>query len=250
MDKISINIYLDNMHSKVLFDDIDKAIELTFIDASHSQLDNVLFFKGDTLFHKSAQGEIHFDWVKMLSSHHNKKYSLSKEPFAKALKIKANNDSLIADLTCGSGKDAMLLLAYGARLELYERNPIVYLLCFDALRRLKKSTLFDSDLSIYKEPMLNFGQITKSECHKFDALYYDPMFPPKKKKSALARKEMEVFKNIVGSDQDICDFLKTLIGNHPHIVLKRPIKEEKFFKNAISYTGKTTRYDVYLNHIA
>jgi 16S rRNA (guanine1516-N2)-methyltransferase len=70
---------------------------------------------------------------------------------------------------------------------------------------------------------------------------------PSKKKSALARKEMRIFKDLVGEDLDSTLFLEWALKTATErVVIKRPlealpIKE----KPSASYFGKSTRYDMY-----
>jgi 16S rRNA (guanine1516-N2)-methyltransferase len=70
---------------------------------------------------------------------------------------------------------------------------------------------------------------------------------PEKKKSALPRKEMQIFKEIVGADLDCVnylDFARTVARDR--VVVKRPLTAPpiKTDTNA-QYVGKTTRYDMY-----
>ncbi len=241
----NIKIYLDNVDNAKskdyygYFKAVDHSIKLDFryLDQESEHVKYLIFKDGRLSYHFNDQ-VISFDWLNEYSYHKKKQYRISKEPLAKSLKIKGGGERHIADLTCGTGKDAMLLLSFGAKVTLFERNPIVYLLAFDALRRLENENV-----------TLFFGSIQQDMMSQFDALYYDPMYPEKKKKSAKARKEMEVFKEVVGADEDHIEFLKNLIESHAHVVIKRPMNKGPLFSSQISYSGKTTRYDLYLNHL-
>lgn len=202
------------------------------------ELCDYLYFEDDKLqFHSEELGEMCFNFEEIYSYHQRQKYALSKEPLAKALAIKgAGEKRSIWDTTCGTGKDSLLIHYFGAELTSFERNPAVYLLLKDALRR------YPMDFHLV------FGDASKinSSMDRPEVIYYDPMYPSKKK-SALPRKEMRIFKEMVGEDLDASDFLEwALTTATERVVVKRsleaaPIKE----KPTASYTGKSTRYDMY-----
>jgi 16S rRNA (guanine1516-N2)-methyltransferase len=75
----------------------------------------------------------------------------------------------------------------------------------------------------------------------------DPMYPVKKK-SAKSRKEMELFKSIVGTDDDadeLFEFARKREG--ARVVVKRPLHGVFVDKSCTrSFKGKSTRYDMYI----
>ena len=77
-------------------------------------------------------------------------------------------------------------------------------------------------------------------------IYYDPMYPSKKK-SALPRKEMRIFKEIVGEDRDSDLFFNWAIKTATdRVVIKRPLDAPFIGREPhASYKGKSTRYDMY-----
>lgn len=198
--------------------------------------DYLYFAEGKLHFHSSDLGEMCFNFEELYHYHQRQNYALSKEPLAKALAIKgAGEKRVIWDTTCGTGKDSLLIHFFGAQLTAFERNPAIFLLLEDALRR------FPLDINLL------FGDASKlSETIRPAVIYYDPMYPSKKK-SALARKEMRIFKDLVGEDLDSSEFLEWALQTATdRVVVKRPlealpIKE----KPAASYIGKSTRYDMY-----
>lgn len=199
--------------------------------------DYLHFSEGKLNFHSSELGLMCFDFQDIYSYHKRQNYALSKEPLAKALGIKgAAEKRIIWDATCGTGKDSLLIHYFGANLTSFERNPAVYLLLKDALRRYPMS--FD----------LVFGDASKLASPEIrpEVIYYDPMYPAKKK-SALARKEMRIFKEIVGEDNDSKDFLEWAMKTATErVVIKRPLEALPVKENpTASYTGKSTRYDMY-----
>lgn len=198
--------------------------------------DYLYFREGILHFHSSELGEMSFDFHELMSYHQSQNYALSKEPLAKALGIRGISEKrVIWDTTCGTGKDSLLISIFGAKLTSFERHPAVYLLLKDALRR------FPVDFH------LEFGDARAlSHTIRPEVIYYDPMYPAKKK-SALPRKEMRIFKDMVGDDPDSSEFLTWALNTATErVVVKRPLEAQAIKeKPTASYTGKSTRYDMY-----
>jgi len=81
-----------------------------------------------------------------------------------------------------------------------------------------------------------------------DAVYLDPMFPPKRKKSAAVNKEMRLLRELVGDDLDAPDLLEVARGvARERVVVKRPDHAPPLAPYpSMSFLGKLVRYDVYL----
>jgi 16S rRNA (guanine1516-N2)-methyltransferase len=76
----------------------------------------------------------------------------------------------------------------------------------------------------------------------------DPMFPPKRKCSALAKKSLRVLRDLVGDDEDALELFE-ICRRHAanRVVVKRPDHVPPLFANpTTSYEGKLVRYDVYI----
>jgi 16S rRNA (guanine1516-N2)-methyltransferase len=204
--------------------------------------DYLYFDQNKLFFHSVESGEMSFDFEQMWNYHQKQNYALSKEPLAKALGIKGEIKPFIWDSTCGTGKDSVLIKFFGSRLFSFERNPIIYLLLQDALRR------FPMDLTLHNT---NASTLTSTfiKENRPDVIYYDPMYPEKlgSKKSALPRKEMQIFKQIVGEDLDCIDFVTWAKSvARERVVVKRSLAAKPLLENpTASYEGKSTRYDMY-----
>lgn len=202
--------------------------------------DYLFFDNGKLQFHSAELGKMSFDFLEQFSYHQKCKYAISKEPLARALAIKgAGEKRKIWDATCGTGKDSLLIFYFGAELVAFERNPAIYLLLKDAMR------LYPLDFQI------NFGDASKeaidfNSSARPEVIYYDPMYPTKKK-SALARKEMRIFKEIVGADEDSALFFEWAMKTATdRVVIKRPLEASFIVREpTASYKGKSTRYDMY-----
>lgn len=207
-----------------------------------------LYFFENELYLKNEDNSFSLNWFSDLKRHLSNDYSLAQEPLAKALGVKKSKCLTIADATLGTGKDAILMLSFGAFVTGYERNLNVFCLCLDAFRRAKLIAINQSFAVEYFEKLsLVYGQVIDNpDSYKdIDVFYYDPMYP-EKKKSALARKEMQVFQDLVGADLDIDEQLVQLIQTRKKVILKRPLKSQVLLKPSAQFKGKTTRYDLYL----
>jgi len=81
-----------------------------------------------------------------------------------------------------------------------------------------------------------------------DCIYLDPMFPPKRKKSALAKKSMVLLRDLLGDDEDKEQlFAAAMQAAGKRVVVKSPDYADPLgSKPSASYAGKLMRYDVYL----
>ena len=81
-----------------------------------------------------------------------------------------------------------------------------------------------------------------------DVVYLDPMFPVRTK-SALVKKEMRVFHDLVGDDDDAPALLKAALdAGVRRVVVKRPRVSDYLGGEAPSHqcVGKSNRFDIYL----
>jgi 16S rRNA (guanine1516-N2)-methyltransferase len=80
-----------------------------------------------------------------------------------------------------------------------------------------------------------------------DAVYLDPMFPPRRKKSALAKKSIRIVRALVGDDPDAAELLSIALAHaRERVVVKRLDDAPPLMPGPIaSITGTTVRYDVY-----
>ena len=153
----------------------------------------------------------------------------------------------VLDATAGLGQDAFVLACLGCRLQLLERNPVVYAILQDGIRRLRGCGLPDiaGNVSLRQGSLLTMTQWPYG--NGIDVIYLDPMFPEKKKKS-LVKKEMQVFHDLVGDDADCDDLLRcALQAPVKRVVVKRPRLAPVLngLKPEAVLSGKRCRYDIY-----
>ena len=234
--KLNIQSFHIAPETAFLTDFVNKKLVDIQITSEMSNADDYLYFKNNQLyFHSKNLGIMTFDFASDLRYHQRQKYALSKEPLAKALGLVGMPDKDVWDATCGTGKDALLISHFKAKLTTFERHPAVYLLLADAKRRCAVN--FE----------IIFGNASLMlPINRPAVIYYDPMYP-EKKKSALARKEMRIFKDIVGVDLDASEFLDWArsFATERVVVKRSRLAPNIGPKPSASYEGKSTRYDMY-----
>ncbi len=177
-----------------------------------------------------------------LAQHENffRRSSLQNELLARAVGVKGPFRPKILDLTAGLLGDTLLLLAFGCEVWVVERHPVIRFLISSALQnahhpRLNNLRFLSQDASSILDQNL-----------PVDVIYFDPMFEDANHK-ASPRKEMRIFRHLVGKDLDAqIVFFKALSTKPKRLVIKRPRNSTPLgTKPSVEYNGKSTRYDAY-----
>ena len=166
--------------------------------------------------------------------------------FNQAIGKKTNT---ILDATGGWGGDALLMCAQGYTVTILERNPIMALLLEDAMLRLSE-TNWVIENQIVSPKVINIDAIDyfKNNDVRYDCVYLDPMFPPKRKKSAATNKNMQLLHWLIGEDVDAENLAdKVIASNCSRLVVKRPNYAEPLLDEpSVQFSSKLVHYDVYL----
>jgi len=155
----------------------------------------------------------------------------------------------IVDATTGWGQDSLHIFRMGYDLRCIERSPIMFELLDDAYKRLENVGWVKS-LNV-KPPELILGNainVLAELQQRPECIYIDPMFPPKRKKSALAKKSMTILRDLLGDDEDKAQLFEAAYRSATkRVVVKSPDYAEPIAgKPTESFSGKLLRYDVYL----
>lgn len=161
-------------------------------------------------------------------------------------KAVGKNASAVIDATAGMGQDAALLATLGYTVLAIERSVIIAALLEDGLRRAEAdpalAKAFGGRLSIRHADARDVIVATP-----VDAICIDPMFPPKRKASALAKKSIRMVRDIVGDDGDSAELLAKARQFCHRVIVKRPTHAEPIAEApTMHFAGKLVRYDVYL----
>ncbi|NNC99257.1 MAG: class I SAM-dependent methyltransferase [Gammaproteobacteria bacterium] len=189
-------------------------------------------------------------------------YSIDVEKFSRqyasypAPKRGALNQALgrktraVIDATAGWGSDALLMCAQGFTVTLLERNPIMALLLEDAMTRFSTTGFAQKHqipaplvMQVDAIDFLSKPQVTG------DCVYLDPMFPPKRKKSAAVNKYIQFLQWLVGEDQDAVALASNALGSGcSRVVVKRPDYALPLLEQpSQQFSSKLVHYDVYLS---
>ncbi|CAH9053830.1 Ribosomal RNA small subunit methyltransferase J [Pseudoalteromonas holothuriae] len=194
-------------------------------------------------------GAVLVDFVTGAAAHRRKFGGGKGQAIAKAVGLNKGATPHVLDATAGLGRDAFVLAALGCKVTLHERHPVVAALLYDGLQRAYQ----DAEIGDW---MQNNMQMEFGSSHDLlinttlqpDVVYLDPMFPHREK-SALVKKEMRVFQDLVGADNDadnLLDFAYQLASKRA--VVKRP-DYAPFLNNkapSMQITTKKNRFDVYV----
>jgi len=155
----------------------------------------------------------------------------------------------VIDATAGLGHDAALLAAMGLNVTAIERSAILALMLEEALQRAdadeRAARLLGDRLRIVHgdaRTLLTSGGL------KADCIYLDPMFPPKRRTSALAGKEIRLVRALVGDDDDAADLLAIARRCAPRVAVKRPRHAQPLATDVhATIKGTLMRYDIYMS---
>jgi 16S rRNA (guanine1516-N2)-methyltransferase len=150
----------------------------------------------------------------------------------------------VLDATAGLGRDAFVLASLGCKVHMLERHPLLAALLADALARAHHMPdIRDAATRLSLESRDALDVLTEDT--QYDVIYLDPMYPETNKK-ALPKKNMQVLRGLLGSDDASGLLEHALATNVSRIVIKRPKHAPKTPAPSVSITGKQTRFDVYV----
>lgn len=217
---------------------------------------------------KGAPGPVRAEFVTGKMGYRREHGGGSGQLVARAVGLQKTKAGLhVLDATAGLGQDAFVLASLGCRVSLFERNPVIHALLADGLARaalnmdcapiIARMTLqpgssidwlrnaAESAIEIAIESAADDTSSDKQAAA--DVVYLDPMFPHREK-SALVKKEMQVFRTVVGDDDDSEVLLEAaLAAARYRVVVKRPRKAMAISgpEPGARVEGKSSRYDIY-----
>ena len=195
-----------------------------------------------------APGPVRVDFVEGALAHRRQFGGGSGQMIAKAIGIAQGVRPRILEATAGLGRDGFVLAGLGCEVTLIERQPIIAALLADGLNRAHA----DLDVApIASRMRLMTGNaislMREWQGEPPQVIHLDPMFPHREK-SALVKKEMRIFRPLVGDDLDAPALLAAALELASHrVVVKRPRKAPCIEGPKPAYTleGKSSRYDIY-----
>ncbi|QRY81981.1 class I SAM-dependent methyltransferase [Pseudomonas sp. PDNC002] len=195
-----------------------------------------------------SPGPVRVDFLEGATAHRRQFGGGTGQMIAKAVGIQQGVRPHVLDATAGLGKDAFVLATLGCEMDLTERQPIIAALLEDGLARAAGD--FEVGGIVARMRLLPGNSIERMAAWEGEApqvIYLDPMFPHRDK-SALVKKEMRLFRPLVGDDLDAPALLEAALKLASHrVVVKRPRKAPIIEGQKPSYSleGKSSRYDIY-----
>ncbi len=198
---------------------------------------------------KGAPGPVRAEFVSGKMGYRREHGGGTGQLVARAVGLQKTRACLhVVDATAGLGQDAFVLASLGCRVTMFERHPVIHALLEDGLAR---AALNVECSDIIGRMELRGGSsinwLEQAESESADVVYLDPMFPHRDK-SALVKKEMQVFRLLVGDDDDSERLLAAALGHARYrVVVKRPRKASAIAgpEPSTRVEGKSSRYDVY-----
>jgi 16S rRNA (guanine1516-N2)-methyltransferase len=193
----------------------------------------------------SQSRALQIDFIKDHLNYQRRGLRGKSELLAKALGL-AKGTRKVLDLSAGMGIDAVFMTQLGFQVTAIERSKLLFVLLDEALKAApalqeKLKFICANSYEYLKNPLAS---------HEVDAIFFDPMYPHKKK-TALPKQEMVVFRELVGDDQDAAQVLEeALKWPVSRVVVKRPLGAEELLPGVRhSFEGKVIRYDVYMRSV-
>ncbi|MCK7544454.1 class I SAM-dependent methyltransferase [Marinobacter bryozoorum] len=170
---------------------------------------------------------------------------------ARAVGLKRTHQTLhILDATAGLGQDAFVLAGLGHRVTMLERSPVIHALLEDGLARAagdETTAPVVARMALIHADSISWLQQRAGQEPVADVIHLDPMFPHRDK-SAAVKKEMQLFRPIVGDDPDAADLLAAALDCARYRVVVKRSRRAPAIPGpapALKLDGKSSRYDVY-----
>ncbi len=185
---------------------------------------------------------LEIDFIKDHLNYQRRGLRGKNELLAKALGY-AKGVHRVLDLSAGLGIDAVFMTQLGFQVTSVERSKLLFVLLNEALGRAPE---LQSKLQFVSADSYEYLRSPESS-REVDAIFFDPMYPHKKK-AALPKQEMVVFRELVGHDEDAARVLEEAMKwPVSRVVVKRPLAAEELLPGVRhAYEGKVVRYDVYM----
>lgn len=155
----------------------------------------------------------------------------------------------VLDLTAGFGADAYRLAAAGYRVRAWERHPAIHALAAAGWLAAVRAGRTEPVAATRLEFIWGDGVEAKDEMQGATVgAYFDPMYPPSKRRSALRKRPLRVLRELLGAEESPIPLVEAACERLPRVVVKRPHRAPPLVEGAShSLESKLVRFDVYLN---
>jgi 16S rRNA (guanine1516-N2)-methyltransferase len=168
-----------------------------------------------------------------------------KQPLPKAI----GDYKTVVDATAGFGMDAVRLALMGYQVVAIEQSPIISAMLRDGLWRVEQIPEMKHAIGKRVRFIESNSVEHLQQMREVEVVYIDPMFPPKRKKSALPPGHIQTLQSIVGHDipeKTQMLFDTAMQSATRRVVIKRPTHAPTMAHNPVAvHEGKLVRYEVY-----
>jgi 16S rRNA (guanine1516-N2)-methyltransferase len=167
----------------------------------------------------------------------------------------AQTCAVVIDATAGLGTDTIALAIMGFQVVALERHPLVAALLSARLQQIDAKLAQRIEFK-FTDACDFFADLSRACRHDGDTrtrmieprvIYLDPMYPQKRRPSALPSLELQTLRRLLGTDSSTGSlFHQALAAATRRVVVKRPRQASPLGTNPDgSHEGKLVRYDVY-----
>ena len=200
---------------------------------------------------KNAPGPVSTEFVSGAARHRRLYGGGRNQALARAVGMKRGFNPKVLDATAGLGRDAFVLACIGCQVDLLERSPVIHALLENGILRSVSDPstakiVCDRMHLIHADTIQYLRELEIN--HLPDVIYMDPMYPDRTK-SALVKKEMRLFKKVIGDDVDAGELLSVALESSvKRVVVKRPRQAPNIggLEPFTMIQTKNTRYDIYI----
>ncbi len=192
----------------------------------------------------------YIDFLSKKLTYRRQHATVRRETLARALGLKHTTQTTIVDATAGLARDSFILAALGFEITLLERSPLITELLMDGFHRAR----LDAKVApiVQRMHLIQTDAVTWLRQHsgasRPEIIYLDPMYPDRNN-TALAKKDLRIFQEIIGADSDSALLLPAaLTCATKRVVVKRPRLSENLadIPPSFSQEGSSSRFDIYL----
>lgn len=169
-----------------------------------------------------------------------------RDPLVRAL---GRETRRVVDATAGWGRDAFRLALLGFEVIACERNPVMAALLVDGWARARAEGRVLPEVAERLRFLAGEARMILPTLEPApESVVIDPMFPPKKRASAKAKKPMQWLRGIAGDDPDAADLLAIARETATDRVIVKRSDDGPPLLGGPSYsiTTKLVRFDVYV----
>ena len=171
-----------------------------------------------------------------------------RHPLSKALR---GCPGPIVDATAGLGGDTAVMAGLGRHVLSIERDPTLFAMLTDAHNRLEDRSLAEQ-ITLWQGDAVTCLADLPAPFDAPAAIVLDPMYPPRRKASALPSKSMQLLRALVGgaaSEGALASLLNAAFTSRARrVILKRPPEAERpdgIAAPTFSIGSKLVRWDVW-----